>query len=135
MDHAPLVGVVQPLADVKANAHSLVHGQPAALLQKRLVEQLEGRRSSYLGIHDAEGEPCHHLLFRGERADAQVWITTGDEPLFRKLVLTFRDIEGSPQQSLTFSDWDLKAKIKRDAFKAQLPDGARAIEFLPVGGE
>ena len=105
------------------------------LLQKNLVEQLKGRRSSYLGIHDAEGDPCHHLLFRGERADAQIWITTGDEPLLRKLVLTFRDIEGSPQQSLTFSDWNLSAKIKRDVFKAQLPDGARAIEFLPVGGE
>lgn len=108
----------------------------APLLKKNRLEEMESAmRGSYLGIHDAEGEPCHHLLLRGEHADIQVWITTGDEPLLRKTVVTFWDIESSPQQSLTFSDWDFQADIDPDVFKARLPEGAVAIEFLPLGGE
>jgi hypothetical protein len=108
----------------------------APLLKKNLLEEMKSVvRASYLGIHDAEGEPCHHLLFRGEHVDMQIWITVGDEPLLRKLVVTFWDIEGSPQQSLTFLDWNLEADISPNTFKAQLPEGAVAIEILPRGGE
>ena len=106
------------------------------LLRKDLVKEMESAtRASYLGIHDAEGEPCHHLLFRGELVDMQIWITTGDTPLLRKLVLTFWEIEGSPQQSLTFSDWNLEADISPGVFNPKLPEGAVEIEFLPKGGE
>ena len=108
----------------------------APLLKKNLFEDKESvLRASYLGIHDAEGDPCHHLLFRGEHVDMQIWITTGDTPLLRKLVMTFWEIEGSPQQSLTFSDWNLEADISPGVFNAKLPERAVAIEFLPVGGE
>ena len=65
----------------------------------------------------------------------QIWIPVGDEALLRKLVVTFWDIEGSPQQSLTFLDWNLEADISPNTFKAQLPEGAVAIEILPRGGE
>ena len=108
----------------------------AQLLKKDLIGEMKSAmRASNLGIHDAEGEPCHHLLFRGEKADMQLWVTTGDDPLLRKMVVTFWDIESSPQQSLTFSDWDLEASFDPVVFEAQLPDGATAIEFLPVEGE
>jgi hypothetical protein len=108
----------------------------APLLKKKLLEHLKPvQRSSYLGIHDAEGDPCHHLLFRCEHVDLQIWITTGDTPLLRKLVVTFWEIEGSPQQSLTFSDWNLEADISPGVFNPKLPEGAVEIEFLPKGGE
>lgn len=106
------------------------------LLQDNLLEKMEPVvRASHLGIHDAEGEPCHHLLFLGEHLDMQLWITTGDAPLLRKLVVTLWEIKGSPQQSLTFHDWNLEAVIDPEEFEAQLPDGAMAIEILPAGGE
>jgi len=43
----------------------------------------------------------------GANADLQIWMTTDDEPLLKKLVVTFWQIEGEPQQALVFSDWDL----------------------------
>ena len=52
----------------------------APLLKKDLVDNLEAHgEASYLGIHDAEGEPCHHLLFRGDKNDLQAWISTGEQ--------------------------------------------------------
>lgn len=108
----------------------------APLLKKDLIDNLEAHgEASYLGIHDAEGEPCHHLLFRGEKNDLQVWISTGEQALLRKLVVTFWDIDGAPQQSLTFSDWNLNAEFEADVFVAQIPEDALLIEFLSTGDE
>jgi len=108
----------------------------APLLKRKLADNLEALgEASYLGIHDAEGDACHHLLFRGEGKDLQVWISTGEHALLRKLVLTFWDIEGAPQQALTFSEWNLDAEIAADVFEAKIPKDALLIEFLSVGGE
>ena len=65
--------------------------------------------------------------------DGFLWIATGDKPLLRKMVVTFWNIEGAPQQSLVFSDWDLKPEIDRRSFEADIPDGAVRTEFLPRG--
>jgi hypothetical protein len=108
----------------------------APLLRQNLPEDFESVTTArYLGLHDAEGELCHHLLFRGEHHDLQLWISAGESPLIRKLVLTYWEIEGSPQQSLTFGEWNLEAKIEPAMFKAQLPEDAVSIEFLPAGGK
>lgn len=88
--------------------------------------------TTYLGLHDAASEPCHHVLYRGANVDLQVWVTTGDEPLLRKMVVTFWQIEGAPQQSLLFSDWDLNPRTNRKQFVSNIPEGAIRTEFLPV---
>ena len=107
------------------------------LLSAGIADDFEDhvRSASYLGIHDAEGEPCHHVLFRGTSVDLQAWITIGEKPLLRKMVVTFRDIEGSPQQTLIFSDWNLKARANSRDFKAKIPDDAVRTEFLVLSEE
>jgi hypothetical protein len=108
----------------------------APLLKRKLADNMEALgEASYLGIHDAEGEACHHLLFRGESKDLQVWISTGEQALLRKLVVTFWDIEGAPQQALTFSEWNLDAEIAADMFAAKIPEDSLLIEFLSLRGE
>ena len=108
----------------------------APLLRDSVLDDLESlSKASYLGIHDAIGEPCHHLLFRGENADVQIWITAEGKPVFRKLVITFWTVESAPQQTLIFTDWEFDADIDPQIFRAELPEGAVAIPFLPTGGE
>ena len=109
----------------------------APLLSTRIAGDFESKvqSSTYLGLHDAEGEPCHHVLYRGANVDLQVWVTTDDEPLLRKMLVTFWQIEGSPQQTLIFTEWNLKARAGRRAFKPKLPDGSIRTGFLAVRGE
>ena len=108
----------------------------APLLRQNLPKDFESVTTArYLGLHDAEGDLCHHLLFRGEHQDLQLWISADESPRIRKLVLTYWEIEGSPQQSLTFGDWNLGVKIEPAVFKAQLPEDSISIEFLPAGGK
>ena len=70
------------------------------------------------------------MLFRGANIDLQAWYTTDDEPVLRKLVATFWQIEGAPQQSLVFTDWNLNAKTSRRSFEAKIPQNAVRTEFL-----
>jgi hypothetical protein len=90
--------------------------------------------SIYLGVHDANGVPSHHILLRGEEIDLQLWIDADDIPLLRKMVATFNTIEGAPQQVLTFSDWDLDPRISRSAFRATLPHDAIKTDFIARPG-
>ena len=108
----------------------------APLLKRKLTDNFEALgEASYLGIHDADGEACHHLLFRGESKDLQVWVSTGEQALLRKLVVTFWDIEGAPQEALTISEWNLDAEIAADVFAAKIPEDALLIEFLSLRGK
>ena len=137
-DHLANVYVEEPangtVAEVLLNLE-LQYGAKmplAPLLRGTVVDNLSAalESSRYLGIHDADGVPSHHILLRGAEVDLQLWIDADDRPLLRKLIVTFNTIEGAPQQVLTFSDWDLEPRISRTSFRADLPDDAIKTDFI-----
>ena len=89
----------------------------------------------YLGIHDADGWACHHLLFRGDQVDWQLWVEASDLPLLRKVVVTYKQVEGSPQHVSLLTDWQLDASLEDEQFVAALPDDAVRAEVLTTKGE
>ncbi len=89
----------------------------------------------YLGIHDVDGRPAHHILFTGERADWQIWIDAGDVPLPLKIVVTQFDIPGEPQQTIVLSEWNLEATLPDDNFVAEISEGSVLAEFLTAKEE
>lgn len=105
----------------------------APLVRKNLATDFKAAviTARNLGIHDVDGVPCHHLLFRGETEDWQVWVDIGDTPLIRKLTVNFREIEGSPQQNVFLSEWDLDPELVAEEFAARIPAGAIRTEFVP----
>jgi hypothetical protein len=104
----------------------------APLVGKSLATDLEPAvvTARYLGIHDVDGVPSHHLLFRGETEDWQMWVDIGEVPLIRKLVVNFREIKGSPQQTVFLAEWDLDPELTVEDFAADIPDGAIRTEFV-----
>jgi hypothetical protein len=105
----------------------------APLLEPSVAREFETylESATYLGLHDIEGEACHHVLYRGANVDLQIWATTDETPLLRKLVVTFWKVEGAPQKVLVFSDWNLDAETDSQSFKASIPKDAIQTEFLP----
>jgi hypothetical protein len=89
----------------------------------------------YLGIHDVDGWACHHLLFRGDYVDWQLWIDTGDQPLLRKVVVTYKEVEGAPQHVFFLTDWQLDPTLSDARFVADVPDDAVRAEVLPKSGD
>ncbi|PQV49172.1 DUF2092 domain-containing protein [Paraburkholderia sp. BL21I4N1] len=77
---------------------------------------------------------CDHYAFRQKGVDWQIWITTGEKPLPRKLVITRRDDEARPQ-SISIVEWTTSPAFKDSVFTFQSPKGAKKIELVPVAGK
>lgn len=88
--------------------------------------------STYAGLHLVGGTPCHHILMTQEDMNAQVWIEEGTQLVFRKVVLTFKNIPGDPQFTAIFSGWDFTPRLPEILFSFVPPEGADKIEFIPV---
>jgi len=73
---------------------------------------------------------CDHYAFRQGKIDWQIWITAGDKPLPRKIVITNRGDEARPQ-SVSLIEWYLKPDFKDSVFRFTPPKGAKLVEIVP----
>lgn len=108
---------------------------PAAdLLYSDVYEGLrEGVLSgAYLGWAYVDGAKCHHLAFREEQVDWQLWIRTGDVPLPVKYVITSKWVTGAPQYSARLRSWDPSPEIPAETFEFRAAEGAEQVESIPV---
>lgn len=87
-----------------------------------------------VGVYAGEGRvrdtPCHHLLFRSQGADWQLWVETGDRPLPRKIVITYRHAAGAPQFSAELENWNLAPALSDATFSFDPPEGMERIQFF-----
>ncbi len=102
-------------------------GTPAAPLDK--LESAMNAGQAFIGK-----DLCDHYAFRQGSIDFQIWITTGNKPLPRKIVITNRADDARPQ-SVSVLDWDLKPTFTNADFKFTPPKGATKVEIVPVKGK
>lgn len=109
-------GVVVPLADfIYADAYD------------RLMAGVQ--RGVYLGIHDVDGRPAHHLSFEQETIDWQLWIDAVGDPLPRKLAIAYKTEDEVPQYAVTIVAWNLNAEVPEEIFRFEAPEGAERVEL------
>ncbi len=95
-----------------------------------LTENVES--GFYVGLHSVHGVESHHLAFRQDDIDWQIWIENSKTPLPRKLIITQKRVAGAPQFTALLSDWNISAQLPDSLFTFVAPGGAEKIEFLPV---
>ena len=108
-------GVEIPLSDL------FLWGTPAAPVDR--IESAMNAGQDFIG-----NDICDHYAFRQGKFDWQIWITTGSNPLPRKLVITNRNDEARPQ-SVSMIEWNLKPTFKDSVFTFTPPKGASAVEL------
>lgn len=108
-------GVEIPLSDL------FLWGTPAAPIDK--IDSAMNAGQDFIG-----DDLCDHYAFRQGNYDWQLWITVGNKPLPRKLVITNRNDEARPQ-SVSLIDWNLKPTFKDTVFKFTPPKGATSVEL------
>jgi hypothetical protein len=113
-----MLGVVWPLADViYSNSYSVLAG-PAGSGQ-------------YLNS-EMEGEVrCHHLAFKDQAVDWEIWVEEGSHPLPRKLSTVYKNKPGSPRYCVRIIDWQESPSIPADRFTFDPPQEAARIEIMP----
>ena len=84
----------------------------------------------YVGESMISGVLCDHLALRSEKKDVQVWIAQGDEPVPRRIIISFRQIEGQPRFWAQFTEWDFSPELSDTTFTFSPPEGATRIHFF-----
>ncbi len=112
-------GIAIPLAD-------LVLSDP----YRAMIEKV--RRGHYIGLNHVGKTKCHHLAFRQEGLDWQLWVDAGAQPVPRKLIITYKEIPGHPQFMAFFDQWNLQPAIADDLYRFQAPPGAQKIDLQDI---
>jgi hypothetical protein len=120
---------IDEMLDYVAEAFDIVFPL-ADILHSDVYESLTAgaEYTSYLGIHQVEDIPCHHLAFANEWLEWQLWVAAEGEPLPRKLVITYIDEPGEPKYTARFLSWNLSPKLEDDLFVFKAPEGAHKME-------
>ena len=84
----------------------------------------------YVGESMISGVMCDHLALRGEKEDVQVWIARGDEPVPRRIVITYRELEGQPRFWVQFAEWNFSPELSDTTFTFVPPRDAERISFF-----
>lgn len=90
------------------------------------------RSGYYVGLNSVFDQKCHHLAFRQDAIDWQIWIQAEGDPVPRKLVITYKALPGQPQYVAFLSGWNLKASLSDDAFSTSIPDGFSEVPLQAV---
>ncbi|MBI5765020.1 MAG: DUF2092 domain-containing protein [Planctomycetes bacterium] len=83
----------------------------------------------YLGLHNVGDTACHHLLFKQESIDWQLWIDAGETAVPRKIVITYLDEPDQPQYIATMDNWDLSPHVASEIFNFSPPAGAKNVSM------
>jgi hypothetical protein len=89
---------------------------------------------AYFGTSNVFGTKCHHLLFVEKDINWQIWIQDGKQPIPRKLVITYKNLPGSPQFIAVIKDWIFGKPITNFAFKPDIPNINSRVEFNQITG-
>lgn len=89
-------------------------------------------RARFVGKHRVGGQECLHLAFSQESIDWQLWIEAGEHPFPRRMVVSYKDLPGSPQFVATFTKWDAAAKFDEKHFQFEPSPGVEKIDLVPL---
>jgi len=113
------MGVMSPLGD---------------LLHPRLADEVASRieSSRVVGTASIRGVRCHHLAFSRSGVGFQIWVEQGERPVPVRIVVTYRDHEGSPQFSAGLAGWDFAPDVPDSAFAFAPTEAAKRVPFFEL---
>ncbi len=95
-----------------------------------------GMRKVRTGIHLGQvsvlGVQCEHLAFSLGKVDWQIWIEQGARPVPRKIVITYKDEEATPQYTAILSHWDFQTPLPDFLFTFEPPNGAKKVDVKEI---
>jgi hypothetical protein len=118
----------------KASSDYEIRLIPAQLAKTNLFEQItKGLEDEvYVGESTVFGVKCHHVAFDNGKVVGQFWVEASDKPVLRKVVLTYKDVEFSPQWTMYLTDWNVSPQLTDNLFAFTPPQGAEKIDFMTL---
>lgn len=108
---------------IEAPAADLLYSNPYKILMEDVVSATD------LGPAYVRGVSCRHLAFRGNETDWQIWIQDGPRPAPCKFVIVSKKVEGSPEFTVEFSEWNFSPKLGEEVFHFTPRGNDQRIDF------
>ena len=130
-------GAMPPTIDealAKLNSDYGIRLIPAQLAKTNLFEEItEGVKDQvYVGEGTVFGVKSHHVAFDKGKAVVQLWVEASDKPVLRKVVVTYKEVEFSPQWTMYLTEWNVSPQLADNLFAFMMPQGAEKIDFMTV---
>lgn len=109
-----------------ASGADLLFADPYTVLSEGVMSGV------YLGTAYVDGIECHHLAFREDQFDWQIWVQAGEKPLPMRYVITSTWQTGAPQLEVSLRDWNTNPQIADRQFAFSAPQGARKLDAMPT---
>ena len=118
----------------KANSDYGLRLIVAELAKTNLFEEItKGVKDGvYVGEGTVFGVKCQHVAFDKGKTVVQLWVEASDKPVLRKAVLTYKDVDFSPQWTLYLTEWNVFPQLADNLFTFSPPQGAEKIDFMAV---
>lgn len=84
----------------------------------------------YLGESSVNDVACHHLTLQTPEVDYQVWISSGKQPLPRRVVIDYKNAPSMPQFRANFLDWNMNPAITESVFSFMPEPGTEKIPLI-----
>lgn len=91
-------------------------------------------QADLVGVARIGGVVCDHVALSNPDTDAQLWIAQGDPPTLRRVVLTYRTIEGAPAFWANLAAWSFPDRLDAERFRFSPAPGAERLPFAVRGG-
>jgi len=87
---------------------------------------------TYIGLEPMGNRMCHHLAYRGQETDWQIWVEDGARALPCRYVIRSKNVKGTPTFQVAFDNWRIAPTLAANYFEFKPPKGATQIEFLSM---
>lgn len=128
----PMPGTIDEMLDTMSSEYGVTVPISDFLYSDPNQAMMEGvRTGQYVGLSEVDDIQCHHLAFTTDDVDWELWVETGDKPLPRKLVITYKNVEGQPRYIMTPHTWDI-GYVPTNAYELAIPADAVETKMQPV---
>ncbi len=110
---------------IDAPGADLLNSDPYKVLMDDVVS---GR---YLGEEPVGDRMCHHLAYRGNETDWQIWIEDGQHPLPCRFVIVSKKQPGEPEYQVSMTGFKAE-DLPPESFAFTPPQGATKIKFIQI---
>jgi hypothetical protein len=114
---------------IEAPMSDFITSDPYAIL----TADIESSR--FLGVAMVAGVKCHHLAFRQNNIDWQLWIDAGTKPLIKRFMVTSKGLTGSPSYTVTINQWKANPVLDDALFEFKAPAASQLVEFVDLNKE
>lgn len=84
----------------------------------------------YLGQTFIGDTECYHVAGARDDMTYQLWVTSGENSLPKKMSLVYISKPDNPKYSIIFADWKLNENIDDSKFEFTIPADARLIKLI-----